>query len=226
MKHTLIENAIPLNLCSYILDFFENNKELHFHKSNNPNVVKINQPWKHLRDVLEPVLQKYIDTSTGQRGNIYKHTNRYTAHVDSGDPKQMINALIPIHIEKPKTIQKFVVFDQWIDNGTGVTWEPTHRGKTLDYNKQVRFRPWEDSRVKDKTSNNIDIKFFRNYLQQPYSEPWKYYKGLSGVAYDFVPGNLILFNSNNIHCTGRFVGEWKIGMHIQFEGTVSSLLNV
>ena len=55
-KHTAFENVIPIEICSYIKDFFDNRTDLHVIKSNNPNVVKINQPWKHFKQILDPIL--------------------------------------------------------------------------------------------------------------------------------------------------------------------------
>jgi hypothetical protein len=36
---------------------------------------------------------------------------------------------------------------------------------------------------------------------------------------------MIVFNSNNIHSTGKLVGPWKMGLLIQFEGTLEELLH-
>ena len=73
MRHTCFENSIPLDVCKYIKKFFDDNPDLQIHKSNNPDVVKINKPWKHLHEVLDPILSKYFKTNKGQGGNIYKH---------------------------------------------------------------------------------------------------------------------------------------------------------
>ena len=94
MKHICFENSIPLETCNYIKDFFDSHPELHVHKPNNPKVIKINSPWSHLHEVLDPILSKYFHTNKGQGGNIYKHTNYYSPHVDSDQPYQLINVNI------------------------------------------------------------------------------------------------------------------------------------
>ena len=226
IRHTAFTGVIPLDVIRYIKDFFDENPALHVNKANNPNVIKINQPWKHLRDVLEPILSQYFRCINGQGGNIYKHSNLYTTHVDSVDPIQMINALLPIHVTNENAIQHFVVFDQWVDNGFGQTWYGEDRStgsSDFDINKKVSLSPWQDDRVHDKTSLDIDTKFYDAYLEDPKHKP-SYFKGLSGTAYEFVPGNLLLFNSNNLHCTGKLVGPWKMGLHINFEGSLEELL--
>ena len=42
MRHTCFENSIPLDVCKYIKKFFDDNPDLQIHKTNNPDVVKIN----------------------------------------------------------------------------------------------------------------------------------------------------------------------------------------
>ena len=220
------ENAIPLEVCSYIKNFFDTHTELHVHKPNNPNVIKINHPWRHLQDVLDPILSKYIRTNRGQGGNIYRHTNLYSLHVDSDEPTQMINVNIPIHLEVTDPAQHFIVFDQWTDNGYGQTWygdRPDINNYDFDRNKKLAMTPWNDERVYDKTDKDIDAEFYANYLEFDHHKP-DYFKGLSGVAYDWRPGNLVMFNSNNIHCTGKLVGPWKMGLLINFEGSLEDLL--
>lgn len=226
IRHMAFAGAIPLDITNYIKDFFDGHPELHVNKPNNPNVTKINKPWDHLRDVLEPVLSRYFRCNNGQGGNIYKHSNLYTTHVDSVEPVQMINALLPIHVTNTDETQHFVVFDQWVDNGFGQTWygEGRDTGKSdFDINKKVSMSPWQDDRVYDKTDSDMDQWFYDQYLEDP-KHKISYFKGLSGVAYDFVPGNLLLFNSNNLHCTGKLVGPWKMGLHINFEGSLEELL--
>lgn len=227
IRHMSFTGAIPLEITNYIKSFFDEHPELHVNKPNNPNVTKINNPWGHLHAVLEPVLSRYFRCNKGQGGNIYKHSNLYTTHVDSVEPVQMINALLPIYVTNDNLIQHFVVFDQWVDNGFGQTWygdrEDAKDLLDFDINKKLGLSPWQDDRVYDKTDSDIDSEFYDAYLEDPNHKP-SYFKGLSGKAYEFIPGNLLLFNSNNLHCTGKLVGPWKMGLHINFEGSLEELL--
>ena len=227
MKHVSFENVIPLEVCEYIKDFFDKRTDLHVIKPNNPNVIKINHPWKHLKDVLDPIFSKYFKTNNGNGGNLYKHQNVYTTHVDSFEPHQMINALIPIYTLPSVETQHFVVFDQWIDNGIGRTWygdraDITENGN-FDFNKKVALTPFNDPDVYDKTEDDIDEDFYKKYLDFDCHKP-EYFKGLTGKAYSFVPGNLILFNSNQLHTTGKLINDWKMGLHINFDGSLDELL--
>tara|TARA_R110000868_G_scaffold362160_1_gene624245 strand:- start:2778 stop:3473 length:696 start_codon:yes stop_codon:yes gene_type:complete len=226
MKHTVFENAIPLEVCREIKDFFDDNPDLQIHKPNNPNVVKINHPWRHLEDRLRPILSKYFDPNKGSGGNIYKHTNLYSLHVDSDEPTQMINVNIPIHLEVTDPPQHFMVFDQYTDNGFGQTWYGKRKdinNYNFDRNKKVPMSPYEDPRVYDCTEDPIDEKFYSDYLEFNNHTP-ELFHGLTGTAYDWRPGNMVVFNSNNLHCTGKLVGPWKMGLLINFEGTVEELL--
>lgn len=226
MKHTVFENAIPLEVCNYIKEFFDKNENLQVHKPNNPNVVKINQPWKHFEDILKPIFSKYFDLKDGGfAGNLYKHSNLYTTHVDSSVKEyQIINVLLPIYLPDPTVDQRFVVFDQWIDNGIGQTWYGDRDVKyDFDYNKITQSIPYTDKRVYDKTDVDIDEDFYNKYLKFA-NHKHEYFKGLTGTAYSFKPGNLMLFNSNNLHSTGSLMGQWKMGLHMHFEGSLEELL--
>jgi len=226
MRHTCFENSIPLEVCTYIKEFFDSNPDLHVHKPNNPDVIKINSPWSHLHEVLDPILSKYFRTNKGQGGNIYKHSNLYSLHVDSDEPWQLMNVTIPIHLEVEEPKQKLIVFDQYSDNGFGQTWygnrSDIKKNGDFDRNHKVAMTPWEDERVYDCVDQPIDEKFYNDHLDFANHTPELFY-GLTGTAYDFAPGSMIVFNSNNIHSTGKLIGPWKMGLLIQFEGTLDEL---
>lgn len=226
MKHTCIENAIPLEVTEYIKQYFFDHPEYHIHKENNPNVIKINAPWTHFKDVLDPILSQYFHTNNGQGGNLYKHSNLYSLHTDSDEPVQLMNCCIPIHLEVTEPQQKFVVFDQHLRPGLTKTWYGEHRQKSkynFDFNGITYKRPYDDEDVQGLTKREIDPNFYFKNLRDSNHQIDLFY-GLTGTAYDFKPGNLILLDSQNIHCTGTLIGPWKMGLLIQFEGTVESLL--
>jgi hypothetical protein len=226
MKHIVFENAIPIEICNHIREFFDARDDLHVYKENNPNVIKINSPWKHFQDILTPVLSKYMRITRGHGGNVYKHKNLYTTHVDSHDEYQTVNVLIPIYVPGDN-VQHFVVFDQWMDNGIGRTWygdrEDIQENGDFDLNKKSASIPYLDPLVHDKTSSDIDPEFYSKYLEYP-KHKMEYFKGLTGTAYEFKPGNLLIFNSNNLHCTGKLTNPWKMGMFINFDGSIEELV--
>lgn len=222
MKHTIINNAIPLEVCDYVKDFFDNRTDLY---NTKPNQIRIHQPWLHLKNILEPYLSKYIKQFDDCGGNIFKHNYDYGPHVDCYRPYQMINCLIPIYRHEPLTEkQYFVVFDQYVNNGNGRTWKCKQWSNEVDLtvNKKTELCPYQDELVFDKIEG-MDLEFYKKYLEHPNSWP-DMYRGLSGTAYEATPGNLILFNSNQIHTSGKINSTWKIGLLIMFGGSLDELL--
>ena len=44
------------------------------------------------------------------------------------------------------------------------------------------------------------------------------FKQCSVNVVDYAPGNLIIFDSKYIHCTGKMKCEWKMGLSLRFKG--------
>ena len=222
MKYTIRKNAIPLEVCDYIKDFFDTNPHLY---DNSDGQDKINDFWKSLRYILEPLLLKHLNTLDFQGGNIYKHSEDYGPHVDSDQTYQMINCLIPIYRHLPsEEKQYFVVFDQYVDNGFGRTWmsRPWQGEIDLKFNKKTELSPYQDVLVHEKIEG-MDTEFYKKYLD--HSRAWPdMYMGLTGTAYEAMPGNMILFNSNQVHTSGRINSLWKIGLFMQFAGSLDELI--
>ena len=40
--------------------------------------------------------------------------------------------------------------------------------------------------------------------------------GCTGHAVDFTPGDIIIFDSKFIHCTGSMLADYKIGLSLRF----------
>ena len=53
-------------------------------------------------------------------------------------------------------------------------------------------------------------------LKYDYRNEEQFY-GLTGTAYDYKPGNILVFPSNQLHCTGRMDCDYKIGLSLRFE---------
>ena len=222
MKHTIIKNAIPLEVCDSVKDFFD--KNIHLYDTSD-NQIKIHNIWDRLRHLLEIHLSKYINKLDNQGSNIYKHSEDYGPHVDSDQTYQMINCLIPIYRHLPsEEKQYFVVFDQYVDNGFGRTWKsrPWQGEIDLVFNKKTDLSPYQDDSVYEKIEG-MDKEFYKKYLDHGNAWP-EMYLGLTGTAYEAIPGNMILFNSNQIHTSGRINSLWKIGLFMQFAGSLDELI--
>ena len=217
MHYKIFENVIDKKLIDDIFTFY-NNSETY----TTNGMHKVEQPWtlEVVRN-LEPILSNYFDTSLENIGdNIYKHDFPYFPHVDiskAGYP--CFNVLIPIKVENDIE-QKFCVFDQYVnDFSAGATWvgKLFNAMKEFEHNKKRRFI-FKDSIVQNKTGEDIDEDFYVNYLEYR-GRDRNMFKSCSGVALDFTPGNLIMFDSKYIHCTGKMNCKWKVGLSLRFKGS-------
>ena len=147
-------------------------------------------------------------------GNYYKHNLPYMPHTDfKSHLGNFINVVIPLEYtgEQPR----FVVFDQqW--RYESVTWSmhyPVKKfGPYCGINTAVKGCPYEYD-VTSLTDKPIDTKLYEEHLSHLKKE---HLFGLSckKVSY-FSPGNIIIFNNQNIHCTSSFSGE-KLGLSLRY----------
>lgn len=206
------KNIIPNNILRDLIGFFETNTHLH---RDTMSMTKISEPWTHVSELLNPVLSKYIDTAENLGDNFYKHNFPYFPHIDSGGNKNSYNVLIPLKLSKPVD-QKFIIFDQYCTDYEGVTWigniwKPTSE---FELNKKRKF-PHGDPAVIGCTGNPIDFKLYEN-LKYDYRNEELFF-GLTGTVYDYTPGDILIFPSNRIHCTGKMDCEWKMGLSLRFK---------
>jgi len=211
------ENAIPSDVIDYIVDFYNKKSELLVNEYDS--VTKINHPWKHLEDILYPVLFEYFDCFFSSGGNLYKHTKSYDVHTDHGSEynRDMINCLIPVYLHNETSQQKFFVFDQYVDKSETYCWVPEFfTKKDLKYTTKLYTKPYDHDRVYGKTDEDCPLDGLPYYQD--------FYKGLTGTKIDWKPGNLILFDSNHLHCTGPMTCDWKIGLTLHFFGKLQDLI--
>jgi hypothetical protein len=162
---------------------------------------------------LTPVLENIIGKQlTYCSGNFYKHSIPYLPHTDYKTyQSNTLNIVMPLEYAGEQA--SLVIFDQeWHQDS--VTW---CMHKTVQYfstNIGVKGCPREYP-VTNLTSREIDNRLYINYLNH---YPKHTLFGLSGVAYPFVPGSIILFDNRRIHCTSAFDGI-KTGLSLRFSVT-------
>lgn len=217
MHFKVFENVFDKKVLAEILEYFETSSDVVLHNG----MEKLENPWllPIIQDKIKPVLSKYFDTTLENLGdNIYKHNHPYFPHVDTSKTYPCFNVLIPIKVDRDLP-QKFCIFDQYVNRfESGYTWVGNLYQfiKDFDYNKKRKF-VYNDDIVVNPEVEQLDNDFFENYLQsKTFSKDL--FKGLNGVAIDFKPGNLIVFDSKYIHCTGKFHGNWKVGLSLRFKG--------
>jgi len=163
---------------------------------------------------IEPTLRSYYpQLGKFLGGNFYKHKTPYHPHVDhQPDWPLSVNFVVPIFVEGPPV--DFVVFDQrW--HMKPITWAMVQKVNEFFRNGFSITRPENgipgSTEIEGHTQKHIDHDFWARHLDHPY----EYYFGLSGKAFPFIPGSLIMFETKHIHCTGRFNGL-KLGLTLRY----------
>lgn len=197
-------NSIDKTTTSNLIDYY--------HSIGNYDTTTMNKapPGPYLDlviDVLEDRLERKLEFVYG---NFYKHRLPYLPHTDykTYNPST-INIVIPLRYTD--TIPHLVIFDQvWKQDS--ITWCMQHPVKYFQINTGVKGYPFEYP-VDNLTDSEIDQDFYQMYLSH---YPKETLFGLSGDAYKFEPGSVIMFDNNKIHCTSSFKGE-KLGLTLRFK---------
>ena len=144
-----------------------------------------------------------------QSGNFYKHSVPYLPHTDYRTlQNNTINVVIPLHYTQ--SLPHLIVFDQtW--NYNSLTWCMHLPVQFFEINTGVKGSPYEYP-VENLTGKGIDPGLHLLYLSM---YPRECLYGLSGSAYAFEPGSIMVFDNRHIHCTSDFTGE-KLGISLRF----------
>ena len=163
---------------------------------------------------VEPILRKhYPNIKKFLGGNFYKHKTPYHPHVDHQLHWPLsVNFVIPIFVEGPPV--DFIVFDQrW--HMSPITWSMVQKVNEFFRNGFTITRPEQGipgtSEIEGHTNKHIDYQFWEKHLDHPH----EYYYGLSGKAFPYVPGSVMMFETKHIHCTGKFNGL-KLGLTLRY----------
>lgn len=161
--------------------------------------------------LLQPFVESILDTKLEYcSGNFYKHSVPYLPHTDfRKSQNNYINVVIPLSFSA--TLPYLIVFDQlW--NQDSVTWSMSEKIIDFKVNTGVKGSPFEYD-VLNLTNQPIDEKFYKSYLDM---YPKETLFGLSGKAYPFIIGSIIIFDNKRIHCTSKFIGS-KLGISLRFK---------
>jgi hypothetical protein len=147
--------------------------------------------------------------------NYYRHSKRYFPHCDATNERAWLNIVIPLVRYEVFGEQKFIVFDQlW--QGHNVTW----MGKiqvTGDFNsnKKTNLRPIDSDFLKHSTNAKLPDVLWKEFDNNNFDRD--YFYGLDGIAYNWTPGDIIVFDSQHIHATGNMKSKRKLGLSIRIE---------
>ena len=215
MHYRVLEDVVDQHIIDNILKLYNNNKD----KRVVENYMdKLNFPWqyeevKELKSIIDP----YVDTTESIGDNIYQHQYSYFPHVDLSGSYPCVNVLVPL---QSNIDQHFVIFDQYVDEYVPKTYLGNFK-LDVDFkvNKMQTFM-YKDTTVKNLTNKPINDSFYSQYLDYDLVDKELFY-GMTGVAVKFKPGNIIMFDSKHIHCTGKMSSDFKIGCSLRFTGTLS-----
>ena len=197
-------NVIPPSMIQELVVYYESIGQYDTEKMNKADPG----PGKDLvNDTLEDILGKKLDLV---QGNFYKHSVPYLPHTDykTYNPGS-INVVIPLSYKN--SISHLVIFDQIWDQDS-VTWCMHYPVEYFKINIGIKGAPYEYP-IKNSTEKDIDQNFYEKYLN---IYPKETLFGLSGSAYPFEPGSIIVFDNQRIHCTSKMPGE-KLGLTLRFK---------
>ena len=162
-------------------------------------------------ELFTPIIERILDKQLVYKsGNFYKHSIPYLPHTDYKTYQDnTINVVIPLMYTGSRT--SLIIFDQEWEQDS-VTWCMQKPVMYFSTNIGVKGYPHEYP-ITNKTGKLIDETLYNEYLSH---YPKHGLSELSGTAYSFEPGCMIIFNNKKIHCTSKMNGE-KLGITLRFK---------
>jgi hypothetical protein len=163
-------------------------------------------------ELFTPIIEQVLGRSlVYASGNFYKHSIPYLPHTDYKTYQDnTINVVIPLMYTGDQA--SLIIFDQeWTQDS--VTWCMQYPVMHFVTNIGVKGYPHEYP-ITNKTGKEIDDTLYNQYLSH---YPKSGLSDLSGAAYLFEPGSMLIFNNKRLHCTSTMNGE-KLGISLRFKG--------
>jgi hypothetical protein len=211
--HKLVENIVTESELEYLQQIFLTNDHIISHGMDKVLLPLHDTLFKEfVTDLIERRLginQPY--TIVGD--NFYKHSHSYFPHCDAIEDRAWLNIVVPILRFNPRGDQKFIVFDQqW--QGKNVTWLGNFKLEGDFYsNKKTNSRPMDGEFFVGATNSELPLNIWQHINQSHFTQD--YFYSMSGVAYSWRPGSVIVFDSKHIHSTGKMMSDSKLGLSIR-----------
>ncbi len=210
--HKILENCVDKNLQEYLIDVF--NREIHY---NTRSMEKASLPLSDnqfvdcISNIIENIVGANNYTIVGD--NFYRHSISYFPHCDAIEDSAWMNIVIPLRLENTISQQKFIVFDQtW--QGRNATWVGTLQLDGDFYsNKKISARPCDSELLEHKTNDELPLDIWQHIDNKYFNRD--YFYSMSGAAYNWTPGNIIVFDSQHVHATGKMQCQFKTGLSIR-----------
>lgn len=201
IEDTYFNDVVTSDLLNSLIDIYNNSEEYETNSMKKaPGTDAVLELFKD---------HSVIEVDKIKTCHFYKHKVPYYPHTDFRKD-EIQNLVIPLEVEGGPN-PSLIVFDQYFENPS-VTWTFREDVK-FKVNTGIKGRPCDFNEVKGLTNNPIEQGLYNNFL---YHYPEKYWYGLSGKAYEFVPGSIIQFDSKKIHCTSAMECSTKLGLTIRY----------
>jgi hypothetical protein len=201
IKDVYYNNVVTSDLLKSLIEIYNNSKEY------ETKSMKKAPGTDAVLDLLES--HSVIQVDKIKTCHFYKHEVPYYPHTDFRND-EIQNLVVPLEVEGGPN-PSLIVFDQYFEEPS-VTWT-FRENVNFKVNTGVKGRPCDFNEVKGLTNNPIEKELYNNFL---YHYPEKYWFGLSGKAYEFLPGSIIQFDSKKIHCTSAMKCSTKLGLTIRY----------
>lgn len=212
-----LKNKIPLDIIDQLIEYYLSSVDL-APLNERGKMVRLTKPWEKgpAKELLSPILESYLNLNTNYGDNYFCHMYPYMPHsdYDTNDTWQLV---IPLKLWNQTSQQNFIVFDQAVKHKGIIFCDPGHVHKFKFNEMQVGGVTKED--VDLITYNEIDNEFYDTHLRDDnLSERSKeIFWGMSGNAYPWTPGNIIIFDSRQLHCTANMKCDRKLGLALRFK---------
>ncbi len=202
MKRQLL-NTVDQDTLSYCIDDYFSRRQ---YETTSMSKAAPGSSLSTLVDIVHRCISPDLEYKSG---NFYKHSHPYLPHTDyRAAQDNTINVVFPLSYTGQQA--SLVVFDQlWYADS--VTWclsGPVHE---FSINTGVPGNPC-DYGVVGLTDHPVDELFYKKYLT---NHPAECFFGMSGHAFPFEPGSMIIFDNRMVHCTSAFTGV-KLGISLRF----------
>jgi hypothetical protein len=213
--HYSLKNILSADDLNYLIDYYNSKEHFVTH-----GMEKLDMPFndKEFIAVIDNILQNKIGIKEKYKiigDNYYKHTHSYFPHCDAVNENAWLNIVVPLQQYQVFGDQKFIVFNQtWL--GPTITWMGKIQldGEFVN-NKKTNQRPADGEFFRNGTDKELPDDIWQHLNEEYFDKEYLY--SMNGVAYDWCPHDVIVFESQHIHATGKMQSTEKLGLSIRIE---------
>lgn len=211
--HKVLKNIITSEDLNYLSTVFDTEPHRHTQSMEKVDLPLHNEQFfKWAQGIIEnrvDVTEPYVIVGD----NFYKHSNSYFPHCDAIESTAWLNIVIPMYQWQPFGQQKFIVFDQTWTGGPATWMGSCVIQGDFENNKKRSERPCDGEYFQGGTDAELPEDVWQHLNQKYFTQ--NYFYSMSGTAYDWSPGDIIVFDSQHIHATGKMQSQSKLGVSIR-----------